>query len=123
MVQASPGLSDGGGVAQHADSPLDLGQVSSWHHSWGLIVDAHLESSGAPVNKLDGSLGLDGGNGGIHILGHNITPVQHAASHVLSVPRVALDHLKTSFVIVIGTWLTGFCKFCLPGWQARSRRW
>ena len=42
VVKSGPGLSDGSGVAQHADSALDLGQVSSWDDSWGLVVDAHL---------------------------------------------------------------------------------
>jgi hypothetical protein len=43
----------------------------------------HLETSGAPVHELDGPLGLDGGDGGIHVLGHYVTAVQHAARHVL----------------------------------------
>merc|ERR1712072_153120 len=30
----------------------------------GLVVDTALEASGAPVDELDGSLGLDGGNSG-----------------------------------------------------------
>jgi len=42
---------------------------------------------------LDGSLGLDGGNSGVDILGDNITTVQHAAGHVFSVTWVAFDHL------------------------------
>merc|ERR1711976_779904 len=93
VIQASPGLSNGGGVAQHADSTLHLGQVTTRHHSGRLVVDAHLEASGAPVNKLDGTLGLDGGDGSIDILGHHITTVQHAAGHVLAVAGVALHHL------------------------------
>ena len=52
----------------------------------------HLETSWAPINELDGALGLDGGNSSIDILGHDITAVQHAASHVLAVTRVALRH-------------------------------
>ena len=42
MIQSSPGLSNGCGVAQHADSTLDLGQVTSWDNSGRLVVDAHL---------------------------------------------------------------------------------
>lgn len=37
----------------------------------------HLEAGGAPVHKLDGPLGLYGGNGSIHILWHNVTPVNN----------------------------------------------
>ena len=42
VVKSGPGLSDGCGVAQHADSALDLGQVSAWHDSWWLVVDTDL---------------------------------------------------------------------------------
>merc|ERR1712080_461119 len=46
----------------------------------------------APVDKLDAALALDGGNGGVHILGDDVTAVQHTAGHVLSMPWVAFDH-------------------------------
>ena len=108
-----PGLCDGGGVGEHADGPLHLGQVSPWHHCWRLVVDTnlrvdssdtanviqvhpYLEASGAPVNELDAPLGLDGGDGSVDVLGHNVPPVQHAARHVLPVPGVALHHLRKS---------------------------
>merc|ERR1712066_1137834 len=93
MIKTSPCLSDGGGVAQHADGTLDLGKITSWDNGWRLVVDTDLETSWAPIDELDGSLGLDGCNGSIDILGDNITTVQHAASHVFSVTRIALDHL------------------------------
>jgi hypothetical protein len=93
VVQPGPSLGYGGGVGEHADAPGDLGQVTSWHHGRWLVVDANLKSSWTPVNKLDGPLGLDGGNGSIDILGHHISPVEHAAGHVLAVSRVALHHL------------------------------
>ncbi|KAF4526368.1 hypothetical protein B566_EDAN014106 [Ephemera danica] len=63
---------------------------------------SHLEASGTPVDKLDGPLGLDGGNGGVDILGHNISTVQHAASHVLAVTGVALHHLVSWLEASIG---------------------
>ena len=93
VVKSSPGLSDGSGVAQHAHGSLDLGKITTRHNGGWLVVDSDLESSGAPVDKLDGPLGLDGGNGGVDILGHNITSVQHAAGHVLAVTWVTLHHL------------------------------
>jgi hypothetical protein len=52
-----------------------------------------LESGRAPIDELNCTLGLDGGNGGLHILGHNITAVQQAAGHVFSFTRIRLDHL------------------------------
>merc|ERR1712122_457052 len=93
VVQPGPGFGDGGGVGEHADSSLDLGKISSRNHGGWLVVDANLEPSGAPVNKLDGPLGLDGGNGGVDILGDDVSTVQHAAGHVLSMPGVTLHHL------------------------------
>jgi hypothetical protein len=50
------------------------------------------ESCRAPVNELDRALGLDGSNGGIDILGDNVSTVHETARHVLSVARVALGH-------------------------------
>merc|ERR1719203_338829 len=93
VIKTSPGLSNGSGVAQHAHGTLHLGQVTSGNNSGWLVVDANLETSWAPVNELDGPLGLDGGNGGVDVLGDNITSVQHAAGHVLAVTGIALDHL------------------------------
>ena len=93
MVETCPRLGDGRRVAQHADGSLDLGQVAAWDDGGRLVVDADLEPGGTPVDELDGPLGLDGGNGSVDVLGHDITTVQHAAGHVLSVTWVALDHL------------------------------
>jgi hypothetical protein len=45
---------------------------------------AYLEASGAPVNELDAALGLDGSDGGVNVLGNDVSTVEHAASHVLS---------------------------------------
>ena len=44
VVKSGPGLSNSRGVAQHAESALDLGQISSRDNSRGLVVDAHLGS-------------------------------------------------------------------------------
>merc|ERR1712213_217279 len=93
VVKPGPGLGDGGGVGEHAHGALHLGQVAAGHHGGRLVVDANLETGGAPVDELDAPLGLDGGNGGVDILGDDVTPVEHAAGHVLAVPWVALHHL------------------------------
>ena len=93
VVETSPGLGNGRGVAQHAHGTLHLGQVAAWHDGRWLVVDANLEAGRAPVDELDGTLGLDGRDGSVDVLGHDVTTVQHTAGHVLAVTRVALDHL------------------------------
>lgn len=80
VVQAGEDLADGGGVGDHAHGTLHLGQVTTGHNGGGLVVDTALETGRAPVHELDGTLGLDGGNGSVDILGHDITTVHQAAS-------------------------------------------
>merc|ERR1719225_889689 len=93
VVEPGPGFGDGGGVREHAHGPLHLGQVAAWHNGGRLVVNAYLETSRTPVNKLDAPLGLDGGNGSVHVLRHNVSSVEEATGHVLAVTGVALDHL------------------------------
>ena len=57
---------------QHAAGTHHLCQITAGHHGWRLVVDTALEAGGAPVHKLDGTLCLDGGNCGVHILRHDI---------------------------------------------------
>ena len=92
MVESGEDFSNGSGVADHAAGPHDLGEITSGHDGGGLIVDADLESGGAPVDELNGSLGLNGGNGSIDVLGDDVSSVHHGASHILSVTGVALGH-------------------------------
>lgn len=83
-----PGLlCNSNGVAQHAHSHLDLGQVSTRNHSGRLVVDANLEASGTLVHRVDGVLGIDGSKGSIEIY---ITLAQRAVSHELAMARVKL---------------------------------
>merc|ERR1719225_1434757 len=93
VVQPGPGLGDGGGVGEHADSSGNLSLVSAWNNSRRLVVDANLEPGGTPVNELDAPLGLEGGDGGIDVLGDHVAPVEETAGHVLAMPWVALHHL------------------------------
>merc|ERR1719201_1541195 len=79
-------------VLEIMQQALHLGEVTTRHHSRRLVVDATLEASRAPVDELDGALGLDGGDGSVHILGDDVTAVHHAAGHVLTVARIALGH-------------------------------
>lgn len=102
MVEPCPRLRDGGGVGQHADGALHLGKVAAGHHGGWLVVDADLETGGAPVHELDGALGLDGRNGRVHVLGHDVTTVQHATRHVLAVAWIAFHHLVGGLEAGIG---------------------
>jgi len=92
VVNSGEDLSDSSGVGDHADGAHNLGEITTGDNSWWLVVDTALEASGAPVDELDGSLGLDGGNGSVDVLGDDITSVHKAASHVLTVAGVALGH-------------------------------
>jgi len=92
VINAGEDLSDSSGVGDHAHGALNLGQIAAWDDGRGLVVDTALETSGAPVDELNGALGLDGGDGGVDILGDDITSVHHAAGHVLTVAGVALGH-------------------------------
>ena len=92
VVDAAEHLSDSRGVGDHAHGALHLGKVTTGHHGRGLVVDTALEASRAPINELDGALGLDGGNGSVGVLRHDITTVHEAASHVFAVAGVALGH-------------------------------
>jgi len=102
MVKSGEDFGNGGGVGNHADGSHDFGEVTSGDDSWGLIVDTNFESSGAPVDELDGSLGLDGGNGGVDVFGDDISSVQHRASHVFSVSGVAFGHHGGGFESTVG---------------------
>jgi len=92
VVNAGEDLGNGGRVGDHADGAHNLGEITTGNNGRGLVVDTALEASRAPVNELDGSLGLDGGNGSVDVLGDDVTSVHKAASHVLSVTGVALGH-------------------------------
>ena len=92
MIDTGEYFCDGSRVGDHAYSAHDLGEITTWDDCWGLVVDSTLESSWTPVDELDGTFGLDGSDGGVDILGDDITTVHHAASHVLSVTWVTLGH-------------------------------
>ena len=53
----------------------------------------YLETSQAPVDELNRLLGLDARNGSGGVLRDDIATVEQAASHVLALAGVALDHL------------------------------
>merc|ERR1712232_351386 len=90
VVDAREDFRDGSGVADHAASTHYLGQVTAWDHGWWLIIDSAFKARRTPINKLDGALGLDGGDRRVHILWYHIAAVHHAACHVFAMARVAL---------------------------------
>lgn len=100
--RVGPGLSDGSGAAQHAHSPLHLGRVSAGDNGAGLLGIAHLKSSPAPIHKLDGVLGLHGGNSLIEVFWDHVPPTQHALGHVPAIVRFILHHLAGWFEAGIG---------------------
>merc|ERR1719440_1741546 len=92
VVHASEHLGDSGGVGDHAAGALHLGEIATRNHGRWLVVDSALEASWAPVDELNGTLGLDGSDGSVDILGDDVATVHHAAGHVLAVARIALGH-------------------------------
>ena len=100
--ESGPSLCDSGRVGQHADGAVDLGEITVGNHLGRLVADTNLESSGAPVNELDGALGLEVGNGGMGVLGNDIATVQQTGSHIFTVAGVALDHLVVRFEAGVG---------------------
>jgi hypothetical protein len=81
VVQSAPGGRDGGGVGKHAHASGDFGEVTSGDVRGGLIADAELETSRAPVDELDGALCLDDSYSGVDVLGDNVAAVEERASH------------------------------------------
>jgi hypothetical protein len=100
--ESGPGLANSRGVGQHADSAVDSGKVTVGDHLRGLVADTDFETGRAPVDELNGTLGLDLGNGSVGVLGDNVTTVQQAGGHVLSVARIALDHLVVGLEAGVG---------------------
>jgi len=102
VVDAGEHFCDSSGVGDHADSAHDLSEVTSWYYGWRLVVDAALEAGWAPVDELDGSLGLDGCDSSVDVLRDYIASVHQAACHVFTVTRVALSHHCCRFECGVG---------------------
>jgi hypothetical protein len=107
VVQSREDFSDGGRVGNHADSSHDFSQISSWDNGWWLIVDSDFESSWAPIDELDGSLGLDGSDGSVNVFWNDVSSVHHGASHVFSVSWVTLGHHGSWFEGRVGDFRDG----------------
>lgn len=98
VVEARPGLGDGRRVGQHRDGAVDRGEPAVGGRGGRdrdglLVVDADLEARGAPLDQVERRLGLERGNGGVAVPGHDVATVQESHGHVLAVAGVADDHL------------------------------
>jgi hypothetical protein len=93
VVETTPSSRDGSGIRKHAKTARSLGEVTTRNAGRGLIADTELETSRAPIDELDGALGLDAGDGSLYVCGDDVTAVEQAASHVFAVLGVALHHL------------------------------
>jgi hypothetical protein len=62
VINTGEDFSNGSRVGDHTYGSHDLSKITSGYYGRRLIVDSNLESGGAPVDELDGSLGLDGSN-------------------------------------------------------------
>jgi len=100
--ESRPGLTNGGGVGQHAHGAVDGCEITVRDVLGWLVADTNLEASRAPVDELHGALRLEVGDGSVGVLGDDITTVQQAGSHVLSVARIALDHLVVGLEAGVG---------------------
>lgn len=62
-----------------------------------MVIDADFETSGTPIDELNVSFCLYGGDGVVDIFRDHVTSVQKTASHVLPLARITLDHLILRF--------------------------
>jgi hypothetical protein len=110
----------------HLHSTVNLCQVTVGDHLRWLVADTDLEASWTPVNELNGTLGLEGCNSGVDILWYNITTVQQACCHVLSVTWVTLHHLVVWFEARHGDLLDGVrlvrCLCSRDNWSIGDER-
>jgi len=104
MIDSGEDFSNSSRVRDHADSSHDFSEITTWDNSWRLIVNTTFETSWAPINELDGSLGFDGSNGSVNILWYNITSVHHTTGHVFTVSWITFGHHG-------GRFESGVCDF------------
>jgi len=102
VIDSWEDFSDGSWVGDHANCSHDLGQITSWDNCGWLIVNTAFEASWAPVDELNGSLGLDGGDWGVDIFGDDVTSVHKAASHIFTVSGIAFGHHGSGFESGVG---------------------
>ena len=104
VINSGENFSNSSRVGDHAYSSHDFSEVTTWYNSWRLVIDTAFETGWAPIDKLDGSFGFDGSNGGVDIFWYNITSVHHTTGHVFTVSWITFSHH--------GGWFeSGVCDF------------
>jgi len=107
VIDSWEDFSNSSWVGDHADGSHDFSEITSWDDGGWLIVNTAFEAGWAPVDELDGSLGLDGSNSGVNILGDDITSVHKAASHIFTVSWIAFGHHGSGFESWVGDFSNG----------------
>lgn len=92
VIEIGEDFFDGGKVGDNSDFKHDHCEFTAMYESWRLVFDVALQIGMKPVDELDGSFGIDVGNGVADVLGDDVVSVHHAASHLLAVERVAFGH-------------------------------
>jgi hypothetical protein len=107
-------------------STVNLSQITIRNHLRRLEADTNLKTSWAPVDKLDSALSFKSSDSSMDIVRHNITTIQEASSHVLSVTWVTLHHLVVGLEARHGNLLNGVglvrCLGCRDNWSIGDER-
>jgi hypothetical protein len=120
-------------LLKNIQSTVDLGKITTWNLLRWLIADTNLESSWAPVDELNGALGLESGNSSVNILWNNISTIEQAGGHILSALRITFNHLVMLLEARHGDFLNrvllvrglGWCNDWSIGnqWEVNTRIW
>ena len=84
-------------IGLNLHSAVDLGKITTRDHLWGFVADTDLETGWTPINELNGSLSLQGGNSITCVIWNDVTTVKKTSSHIFAVAWIAFDHLVVWF--------------------------
>lgn len=68
-------------LGKHAQAARNFCQIRTGHGGGRLVANTNLEAGWAPIDKLDGALGLDTRDSCRDVLGNDITAEEQAAGH------------------------------------------
>jgi len=91
LIHTAEDLADGSSVSFHANSTRKSRHVTAGDNHSRTAVKTSLETSGTPINKLNGALVLDLVDRFADILRNDITTIHKAASHVFTLTRITLN--------------------------------
>jgi len=102
-IESIPSLSNSSGIRttsassniqlQHSNRSIGLRLIPRIRNNGLLIINAQLESSRTPIDKLNRPARLDLRDGLVGITGDDITAVQECTGHVMGSSGVTDDHL------------------------------